>query len=164
MRVFAALLTSVILYTAAAEAGITVDGAWARPALKGEHKTSAIYMRLMNEGQQPVALIKASSPLAKDVQLHKTSQEGDVMKMRQVEKIVCEPETTTELKPGSFHIMLINLNQDLAVQDPDNHESAEGNLVKTPVVPLMLQFDNGENLTLEVPVKKGECCGSCHEH
>jgi periplasmic copper chaperone A len=43
------------------------------------------------------------------------SMDGGVMKMREVkEGVVIAPGATVELKPGGFHIMMVNLSKPLA--------------------------------------------------
>ena len=57
-----------------------------------------------------------STDLAKVAQIHETyKKENDMMGMRHVDYIVIPSKSIVELKPGSFHIMLIGLNKDLSL-------------------------------------------------
>jgi copper(I)-binding protein len=80
--------------------------------------TGAAYMTIENTGGNADKLIGASSPVAKSVQIHSMSMQGDVMKMREVSDIELKPSTKTELKPGDgYHLMLIGLKQPLKPGD-----------------------------------------------
>ncbi|MEN3292103.1 MAG: periplasmic copper chaperone [Burkholderiales bacterium] len=80
--------------------------------------TGAAYMTIENAGRNADKLIGASSPVAKAVQIHSMSMQGDVMKMREVSNIELKPSTKTELKPGDgYHLMLIGLKQPLKPGD-----------------------------------------------
>lgn len=96
--------------------GIRVDDAWARRAvmLKGDFTgTGAIYAALVNAGRGTDTLIEARTDAAEVVEIHETFQEGGLSRMRQVPGIDVPAGRTVELKPGGYHIMLINLKRDL---------------------------------------------------
>ena len=72
------------------------------------------YMTLSNKGTAPDRLIGGSSPVAGRFELHLMTVEDGVMKMRPVDGgLEIKPGATVELKPGSFHIMLMGLKQPL---------------------------------------------------
>ncbi len=76
--------------------------------------TSAGYMTIRSSSAEPDFLIAAAvADLAEAVELHTATTENGVMKMRQVERIEIPAQGGVELKPGSFHIMLIGLKRDL---------------------------------------------------
>ena len=58
-----------------------------------------------------VKLVAANSPAAETTEVHEMSMQGDVMKMRQVNEVVIDAGKSVELKPGSYHIMLMNLKK-----------------------------------------------------
>jgi len=82
-------------------------------------------------------LVSASSPLTPTVEVHEMAIQGEVMRMRQVESVQLPAGKTVELKPGGYHIMLMNLKSQVK----------EGY-----VVPLTLIFENqdGSRQTLDV--------------
>ena len=103
-----------------AGASVRVDDAWARRAPmivtsdpKGFTGNGAAYAKLVNSGKQADTLIAASSDVAGTVEIHETYQESGLMKMREVGRIDVGPGQTVELKPGSYHLMFINLKRDL---------------------------------------------------
>jgi len=93
-------------------AKVMVMDAWARPSTMAAGN-GAVYMQLMNEGDSPDKLTKAESEVAKAVEIHQSKMEGDVMKMAPVSEIEIPAGQTVKLEPGGYHIMLIELGQDL---------------------------------------------------
>lgn len=76
------------------------------------------YLTIENKGKSADKLIAAASPVAKTVEIHTMSMEGDVMKMRAVPGIELKPSEKVEMKPGQgYHVMLIGLKQPLKAGD-----------------------------------------------
>ncbi len=101
-----------------------VTGVWARPtttdsAEANPDAVSAAYMTIENAGETAVRLVAAETPAAGLVEIHETTiGEGDVMRMRPVEDgIVIPPGEQAELRPGGYHIMLLELERDLLAWD-----------------------------------------------
>jgi copper(I)-binding protein len=98
-------------------AKLQVEGAWARRAalLKGGGGSgnSAVYALLVNPGKAPDALVGAASDVAGTVEIHESYVHSGMMMMRQVGKIDLPAGNRVEMKPGGYHVMLINLKRDL---------------------------------------------------
>jgi copper(I)-binding protein len=77
--------------------------------------------------------------MATRAEVHTVIREGDVMRMREVTAIDLAPKSTTELKPGSYHIMLMELAGPLKAGDR---------------FPLTLVFEKAGSITVEVQVEK----------
>ena len=75
--------------------------------------TGAVYATLVNAGKDRDALVAATSDAAEAVEIHESYQESGMMKMRPVTKIDVPAGKTVEMKPGGYHIMLLNLTRDL---------------------------------------------------
>lgn len=105
-----------------AEGGVSVSDAWARPS-PGDEMTSmggvngGTFMTIRNNGSQPDTLIGAESSAARVVEIHETTMSGDVMRMQQVESLAIPAGGEVVLQPGGYHIMLIDLQQNLAPGD-----------------------------------------------
>jgi hypothetical protein len=107
-------------------ADVKVTDAWAR-ASSAVASAGAAYMKIENTGSAADALIGASSPAATTVEVHETvamgspapgaSGDSGMMGMQPVKRLEIPAGGTVELKPGSYHIMLIGLKQDLKVGD-----------------------------------------------
>jgi copper(I)-binding protein len=134
------LLMTTLLFSATqiAHAEVIADGAYARETAPTA-TTSAVFISLSNTESNDVALISASTSAAGKVELHDMIKEGDVMKMRQVEKIIIPANGKTELKPGGLHVMLFDLVAPLK----------EGQMI-----PVQLHFSNQQTLSVQAPIKK----------
>jgi periplasmic copper chaperone A len=101
-----------------AQAGqIRIEQARARPTVSGQ-TSGAAYLRLENKGNSGDKLVSASSPMAKSVEIHTMSMEGNVMKMREVGTLDLKPQSTIDMQPGAgYHIMLIGLTAPLKAGD-----------------------------------------------
>lgn len=119
-------------------ANVKVEGAWARATVQGQKGTGAFMKITAPEGAK---LVGASSPAAGVTEVHEMKMEGDVMKMRAVPGLDLPAGKAVELKPGGYHVMLMDL---------------KGPLAKGTAVPLTLVFKNAQGaesqLQLEVPV------------
>lgn len=88
---------------------IIVHNAWIRPA--AESFNTAFYCTIVNKGDQADTLYRITSNISDDIQLHETYMKDDLIGMRPVTNIVIPPHDSTQLKPGSFHIMIMNLKE-----------------------------------------------------
>jgi periplasmic copper chaperone A len=91
---------------------ISVENAWAR-ATTTSAQAAAIYLTLTDHGT-PDRLVAASTPVAGKAELHETTREGNVMKMRPVAGLAISQSAPIFLAPGGYHIMLTQLKQPLA--------------------------------------------------
>lgn len=92
--------------------GVTVVEPWAR-ATPGGAKVGAAYMELKAGAAGADKLVSASSGVAEAVELHTHVMDGGVARMRRVDGIPVPANGSVALKPGGYHIMLINLKQQL---------------------------------------------------
>jgi copper(I)-binding protein len=105
----AALLVLASVAGAAAQTpSIEADHVWAR-ATPGGAKTAAIYMTLVNKGSADDRLVSVSTPVAGVAELHTSTTENGMMRMRPVEALDVTPGTPAVLKPGGYHVMLMEL-------------------------------------------------------
>jgi copper(I)-binding protein len=122
----------------AADTTLTVTDAYVR-LVPPSAPTSAAFMVIGNAGNAERQLIGAQSPAARAVELHSHSSEMGVMKMRQVPSIGIKAKGRAELRPGSYHIMLIDIRPALKEGD---------------FIPITLTFDDGSSLRIMAPVRK----------
>lgn len=92
-------------------APVAVEGAWARASVEGQKATGA-FMRLT--APQSLRLVRVESPVAGVSEVHEMRMEGDVMKMRAIPGLDLPAGTVVELKPGGYHVMLMDLKAPLA--------------------------------------------------
>ena len=116
---------------------IEVSNYWARSGMKDGN--GAAYMLLTNDTGQADQLIGASSDTATAVEIHLSKMGTDgVMQMIHQQSVAIGSGAELELMPGSYHIMLIGLKQDLNVGDH---------------ITLTLHFKYHADITLTVPVQ-----------
>lgn len=93
---------------------VKVANAWARATVPGQ-STAAAYVELTSD--RGAALVAAGSPLAQRVELHSMTNEGGVMRMRQLPKVELPAGETVKLAPNGVHLMLLELRQPLRPGD-----------------------------------------------
>ena len=113
-----ALLFATIATSATAEdykvGNLQISQPWSRATPKGAAVAGG-YLKITNTGTTPDRLLGGSTDIAKGLEVHEMSMDGGVMKMRQLKDgLTIAPGVTVELKPGSYHIMLVNLTRPLA--------------------------------------------------
>jgi copper(I)-binding protein len=92
---------------------IEIGNPWTRATPKGSAVAGA-YMTISNKGTEADRLLGGSSPVAGQFEVHSMTMEQGVAKMRPVEGgLEVKPGATVELKPGGFHVMLVDLKQPL---------------------------------------------------
>lgn len=100
--------------------------------------TSAVYMRIVNDGDASDVLLGAESPVASRVELHESVREGDMVRMRPVARIEIPARGAVELRPGGLHVMLMGLQRDLMAGTK---------------VPLTLRFERSGAVAVEAVVR-----------
>lgn len=85
---------------------------WMRVGAQGQ--TTALFFKIENNSDKADTLYKVDFAPAGLIQIHETYDAGnDMMGMREVGKIVIPAKSTVELKPGSYHVMLMKLKKDI---------------------------------------------------
>jgi len=88
---------------------ITVTGQWARQSPMATDMGAA-YLTINTNIDDELVGAMVDTSIASMTQVHETVMgEGDSMKMQEVDKIEIVAGTPTELKPGGYHVMLMNL-------------------------------------------------------
>lgn len=105
------LAVLLLLAASTALAQVSVNQAWVRGTVAGMKSTGA-FMQIVAESD--THLVGASSPVARVVEVHEMSMVDNVMRMRAVPSIPLSAGRTLELRPGAYHVMLIDLLKPLA--------------------------------------------------
>lgn len=88
------------------------------PTVPGLKVGGVFFESVTISGNEGDTLISASSPVADTVELHRMKMDGDIMRMRQVEKIGLSPDKPVSFERGkadAYHLMLINLKKPLTL-------------------------------------------------
>jgi copper(I)-binding protein len=136
----AAIGVLMSLAAAAASAQTTVKDAWIRGTV-AQQKATGMFAQISSV--QGSRLVGVSSPVAGVAEVHEMAMEGNVMKMRALADGLALPAgQTVELKPGGYHVMLMDLKQPLEAGS---------------TVPVTLVFEGADkkrdSVELQVPVK-----------
>jgi len=115
---------------------VDVQNAWARATVQGQKATGA-FMTL--KASTDAKLVSVSSPVAGVAEVHEMKMEGDVMKMRAFAAGLDLPAgKSVELKPGGYHIMLMDLKLPLQ---------------KDTTIPLTLTFKDAKGVEIKKELK-----------
>ena len=126
------LLISAVAYAQPA----TVEGAWARATVPGQRATGA-FMKI--QSTNGAKLTGGTSPAAGVVEIHEMKLESGIMKMSAIPGGLDLPAgKTVELRPGSYHVMLMDLKAPLEVGS---------------TLPLTLTFKDAKGVESKVDVK-----------
>jgi len=138
-KTLASFLLPAVLATAAmgqsAAPAVKVEAAWARASVPGQMGTGAFMTLTAKDGAK---LVGASSPAAGVAEVHEMKMEGNVMKMRATPALDLPAGKPVELKPGGYHLMLMDLKAPLA---------------KDTSVPVTLTFKDARGVESRMEVK-----------
>jgi copper(I)-binding protein len=96
---------------------ISVENAWSRAVPSGA-KVAVGYLAIRNDGDEPDRLLAADASFAGEAEIHQTSMEEGMMRMRPVPDGVPVPaKGTVMLEPNSYHLMFKQLTEPLKVGD-----------------------------------------------
>jgi periplasmic copper chaperone A len=129
------------LFAGAVSAQVLVTEPWVR-ATVAQQKATGAFMKLTSKDGAKLVAVK--SPAAAVVELHEMSMDKDIMRMRAIPSLTLPAGKTVELRPGSYHVMLIDLKAQIKEGDTVpvtlTVEAADGKRsdleVKVPVRPL----------------------------
>jgi copper(I)-binding protein len=97
-----------------------------------------VYLDLRNPASADDRLLRLTSPVSSSVQLHETTDNHGVMRMRQLPFVDVPTGVTVKAAPGALHIMLLGLKKPLLNGD---------------TFPLTLVFANAGELSVQVRVR-----------
>jgi len=120
-RALAFLILTVCAGSASAQqvkiGDLVLDHTWAR-ATPGGAKVGGGYLTIENNGATPDKLIGGSSSIAGKVEVHEMTMNNNVMTMRPLKDgLAILPGQSVTLKPGGYHIMLMELKAPLKKGD-----------------------------------------------
>ena len=118
-----------------ASAQTTVKEPWVR-ATVAQQKASGLFVQITSA--QGGRLVAAATPVAGVVEIHEMVMDGNVMKMRAMANGLELPAgKAVELKPGGYHVMLMDLKQQLKAGE-------------TVPVSLVVEGKDGKKETIEL--------------
>jgi copper(I)-binding protein len=134
-HLIAAALTTACAVSAFAQ-NVTVTDAWARATVQGQKATGA-FMKIT--AKDNARLVGVSSPVAGVAEVHEMKMDKDIMRMAALPNGLELPAgKAVELKPGGYHVMLMDLKAPLA---------------KDTTVPVTLTFQDAKGVKSNVELK-----------
>ena len=128
----------------------TVTDAWVRGTV-AQQKATGLFAQITSA--QGGRLVSASSPVAGVVEIHEMKMEGDVMRMRAVPDLALPAGKAVALKPGGYHVMLLDLKQALKAGD------------SVPVTLVVEAADKKrETINIKAQVRASAAAAPAHEH
>jgi hypothetical protein len=130
-----------LFLTACASTGktLSVEDAWARPVSAGTN--AAVYFTISNPSPEADRLLHASAQISRAVEIHETSTSDageDILQMLPQSSVPVPARGTVVFEPGGHHVMLVDVQRDLAAGES---------------FPLRLNFENAGAVDVEVFVE-----------
>jgi copper(I)-binding protein len=97
-----------------ASAAVTATDAWVRGTVPAQKITGAF---LTLESSEDAKVVGVSSPAAKTAEIHESGMDHGTMRMKAVDSVALPAGKRIELKPGGYHVMLVDLTRPLAAGD-----------------------------------------------
>lgn len=141
-RLALATILAVLAVPASAQdykvGALEITRPWTR-ATPATAQSGGGFLTVTNKGTTPDRLIAARSTVSDRVEVHEMRMDGNVMKMRELEKGLEIPAgATVMLKPGGYHIMFMGLKAPFA---------------KDAKVPVTLVFEKAGSLDIVLDVE-----------
>ena len=108
------LLAAALAAPVAVGQSVNAANVWARATAPGQN-TASVYFDLTSD--RDAALVAAGSPVAGRAELHATTVDNGVMRMRPLARVDLPAGQTVRLTPGGMHLMLLDLKQPLKAGD-----------------------------------------------
>jgi len=145
------LLFGLLAIALQVNAGVSIKDPWIRETVPGQ-SVAAGYMTITSDSE--TELTGGTTAIAESIEVHEMRMQGDIMKMRKLEKLVIKPGHPVTLSPSGYHLMLGNIKQPMKAGD---------------TIPVTLSFRNLDGtvnqLTLAIPVKTAaNHDSSTHKH
>ena len=141
-RLFLATAVSLLAVPSMAQdyklGSLEITMPWTR-ATAPTARTGGGFMTITNKGTTADRLVSARSTASDKVEIHEMQMDGSVMRMRELAKgLDIPPGATVMLKPGSYHIMFMELKAPLA---------------KDAKVPVTLVFEKAGSIDVQLNVQ-----------
>jgi len=129
--VMVALLANGVI----SHADVTVSG-WVAQSVPGS-KVGAAYLEVTNSSDRLRILSSVITHVSSHTMIHNIEEVDGVKRMRHMAQWQIQPHSTSKMKPGSVHIMMMGV---------DSLKAGER-------VPFTLKFKNGEEMEVLLPIK-----------
>jgi len=123
----------------ASDSDIQISNVRINPIFTGMPVTAA-YFTIHNRGNKAIRLTTVEGAISKRIEIHEHTMSNGLMRMQEVKAgIELSAGETLAFQPGGYHIMIMDLNQDIKEGD---------------VINLILKFDDNSTQTVKATAKK----------
>jgi copper(I)-binding protein len=141
MKKYCTTLIAALVVATSASAQVTVSEPWVRATVPAQKATGAF---MLLSAAKDSRLVQVSSPMAGTVEIHQMEMTDNMMRMRPVDGLDLPAGKSVNLASGGYHIMLMNLKQQLKDGDSvpvtlvieDKNKKRDSVTVKMPVKPI----------------------------
>jgi hypothetical protein len=119
-----------------AHADVKISEGYIKANIPGSDVTAA-YMQIINNSDNAITLEKVTGTISNQIEIHEHSMADGMMKMRQVDNITINANSSITLKPSGLHLMIFSLKQELS---------------KKETVTLTMHFSNKMEVNIQLPV------------
>jgi len=116
---------------------VTVKDGFIRETIPGTNISSA-YMTITNHSNKNVVLVAASGNFSPRIEIHEHSMDDGMMRMRQLNSITIDANSSVKLQPYGLHLMLFDLKK------PLKHNESAG---------IVLHFLSQPELEITLPIQ-----------
>jgi copper(I)-binding protein len=117
--------------------GLVIEDFWIKSSI-GNHKMTSGYLKIKNTNNFDERLTSVMSDFSKKIELHGMAVKNDIMTMKKLDNgLMIRAGTEIHLRPGSYHLMFINLNGQVKVMN-----SYKVNFI----------FENSGSVMIDMPV------------
>ncbi|MBW3511307.1 copper chaperone PCu(A)C [Janthinobacterium sp. NKUCC06_STL] len=134
LKTLLATALTVLSFSAIAQTSVQISDPWVRATVPQQKATGA-FMQIT--APKAMRLLEVRSPVAGVAEIHEMSMTDNMMRMRQVKEIALPAGKAVELKPGGYHVMLLDLKGQVKAGD------------KIPLT-LVVEGEDKRRVTIEV--------------
>ena len=114
LKTLLATALTVLSFSAIAQNSVQITDPWVRATVPQQKATGA-FMQIT--APKAMRLLEVRSPVAGVAEIHEMSMTDNMMRMRQVKEISLPAGKAVELKPGGYHVMLLDLKGQVKAGD-----------------------------------------------
>ena len=117
--------------------GLVLSEFWIKKVIANNNVTAG-YIKIENKNKKNEHLISVEADFSKRTELHDMYIKNDIMIMKHLEEgVLIKSKSQLDLRPGSFHIMFINLKKSLK---------------KTKFQKVKFNFKNAGSIVINMPI------------
>ena len=114
LKTLLATALTVLSFSAVAQTSVQITDPWVRATVPQQKATGA-FMQIT--APKAMRLLEVRSPVAGVAEIHEMSMTDNMMRMRQIKELALPAGKAVELKPGGYHVMLLDLKGQVKAGD-----------------------------------------------